>query len=142
MTSHEMKHLKEMLDDEDLVEEIGSEILQQAIIAAAEEEMNIRPKNPSVERTVREGEEVPPELRGTVPMTAERLADSEWNESWTDVIVWNKTWGEQADQRVFGMDRGIDLTELSPARRRAYMNRLSSEEQDILRDLDLMGDFR
>lgn len=141
MTNHELKNLKEILDNEDQVKEIGSEILQRAILHSAGEQMGIRPENPSIERTISEGDPVPRDLRGTVQTNDEGFATGDWGQTWTDLGIWTESWSDTTQPSGLGQRRGIDLTRITPLSRHRYLNQLSNEEREILMDLDLMDDI-
>jgi len=141
MTNHEIANYGEMLDDDDAIEEVGSELLREAIRASTAERLGVPPEDPSVERTVAEGQRVPIDLRNKVDLTEEGLAADAWTDSWTDIGVWQRNWSQSAAETVHpGLD-GLDVTDVTPIRRFQIRSKLSEHEREVLHDLDMMEDI-
>lgn len=107
---------------------IASELVRLAIKNAAEDKINQKIKNPTIKQVVKVGEAVPEDLVDVVPVDVEGKALKSWENSWLDLIVWERTWRQSAS-----------ITGINPEIRARILRNVNftAEEQRILKDLDI-----
>lgn len=137
----EITSFKKCLEDEQMVEEIGSELLRKAIRAATEEKLGLARSETSVERTVRQGDRVPTDLHDRVEVDSDGAAIAGWRDSWTDFGIWTDHWSDASGGMGQPYEDRPTLEEipgLDSHRRLGYEAMLTDEEIEVLDDLDLL----
>jgi len=120
--------LERLLKDEEKLKGIASKLVRIAIQNAAEEKLNQKIKNPTVRQIVKTGEVVPEDLVGSVPADLDGKAVKTWEQSWLDLIVWERTWKQSASIMGINPDgRAVVLKDVQ----------FTAEEQRVLKDLNI-----
>jgi hypothetical protein len=133
MMESEIVTLQKMLKDQKQMEAIASKIVRLAIQNAAEQKKGLEIKNPMATTVVKAGEIIPPNLSAIVKAGAKGLAAESWEKTWTDAIVWSRSW-EKTGSKV-GLVTASRIAVISPVK--TPTSTFTAEELKVLKDLNI-----
>lgn len=144
MTRHnEIIKLNEMLDDDEAVEGIGSELLKKAIRAQTEENLDLPPGDEqTVRRVIERGDEVPFDLANEVSVTPAGRAADGWEKTWLNLGLWDRNWSQNENETIKRQNLSdLNVRNVTPLEHFRMESILTDDEIQILEDLDMLEDF-
>ena len=103
-----IKDLAELGKDKKKLEEIGSQIVREAIRNAAGQKLGLKDESPDVIRIVRQNEKVPSDLLRDVTLR-DGVAEAGWEKTWTNLGLWERNWAQNETDRIINPGRFPDL---------------------------------